>query len=228
MIRKISLWILAHRFTLTIGIAIVTVFFAWQIKNVEVKTVFEDLLPENHPYIKIHNKYVEQLGDPLKVYLMLQVKEGDIYTTQTLEKVKRITDKLDFIPGVNHNQIYSIGSRKLKKIKVTSDAILVQDLMKTVPETKEEMERFRKIVQNNGEVYGIWVSRHEKAVLFSAAFIPSLVDYNVLFKEIGEIIQDESDSNHALYAAGEPILTGWIYKFQKEMYLIFYSKELSQ
>ena len=55
-----------------------TLFFAWQIRNVEVRTMFSDLLPVNHPYIEVHTKYEEQLGNPLKLFMLLQVKEGDI------------------------------------------------------------------------------------------------------------------------------------------------------
>ena len=221
MFRKLSLVIMKHRFAVLGIILAVTVLFCVQIKNVAVETQFEDFLPSDHPYIKIHNKYVEQLGDPLKVIMMLKVEEGDVFNEETLHKIKRITYALDSIPGVNHNQVYSIGSRKLKKISVTSSAIFVKDLMETVPANDEEMESFRDIVLNNGEVYGVWLSRDEKSTLFSAAFLPGLVDYNVLFEKVQEIIRDESDEKHSLYAAGEPVLTGWVYKFQEEMYAIF-------
>ena len=218
MTRKIASWILTHRLIVMGIIAVFTLFFAWEIRNVEVKTIFQDLLPQSHPYIKIHKKYEAQLGDPLKVFLMLQIKEGDIYNYETLKKVKQINDSLDSIPGVNHNQVYSIGSRKIKKITVTADSIFAEDFMKDVPHSKEEMEGFRKTLRNTNGVYGVWVSPNETSVLFTAAFIPELLDYNVLFKKINEIISTQSDSKHMIYAGGEPILTGWVYLYQKQVY----------
>lgn len=221
MVKKISIWIMGHRFIVLGTIFILTIFFASQVFKMEIKTQFEDLLPQNHPFIKVHNKYEKQLGAPFKVFLMLKVKEGDIYNQETLRNAQEITDKLDLIPGVNHNQVYSIGSRKVKKRSITANGIITENFMDRVPETDEEMEEFKETVYNTRGVYGIWVSRDEKSLLFSAAFIPDRVDINVLFEKIGELKQSYSDSNHDIYVAGEPILTGWVYFYQKEMYWIF-------
>jgi len=217
MTRKIASWILTHRVLVMGIIAVLTLFFVWEMRKVEVKTIFQDLLPESHPYIKVHKRYEAQLGDPLKVFLMLQVTEGDIYNYETLKKVKEITDSLDAIQGVNHNQVYSIGSRKIKKITVTADSIFAEDLMKDVPQTMDELDDLRRTVRDTNGVYGVWVSPNETSVLFSAAFIPELLDYTVLFKSVNEIIATQLDSRHRIYAAGEPVLTGWVYLYQKQV-----------
>jgi len=222
VIRKFAEWMITHRF-IVLGITgIVTLFFAWQIKNVEVKTIFDDLLPLKHPYIKVYKKYEEQLGDSLKVFLVLQVKEGDIYNKDTLEKVMRITHQLRMIPGVNQSQIYSIGSPKIKKVTVTSDSIFIENLMDKIPGSREEMEEFKDILRNSTQgVFGVWVSFDETSAFFTASLIGERLDYNVVLKKVDEIIASESDGNHIIYAAGEPILTGLVYKAQTEMYLIF-------
>ena len=72
MTRKIASWILTHRVLVMGIIAVLTLFFVWEMRKVEVKTIFQDLLPESHPYIKVHKRYEAQLGDPLKVFLMLK------------------------------------------------------------------------------------------------------------------------------------------------------------
>jgi predicted RND superfamily exporter protein len=210
-----------HRYVCLGIIALITLFFICQLGKIKVESLFSDLLPKNHPYITIHNKYKDQLGDPLKVFLMLQVKEGDVFNKKTLEKTVRITNYLDAIPGVNHNQIYSIGSRKIKKITVTAFGIMTENFMEEVPKTGEEMEAFKETVLNSTHVYGIWVSPDVKSILFTAGFIPELVDYNIVFKRIREIIESESDENHLVHAAGEPVLKGWVYHYQNEMRLIF-------
>src|SRR3989337_2158830 len=147
MIRKLSSWAVNHRYLVLGTILIVTLIFAFEMRKIVIKTELSDLLPASHPFIKIHNKYKEQIGGSFKIFLMLKVKEGDIYNKETLEKIVRITDALDAVPGVNHNQIYSIASRKLKKIKVTADAILTEDLMKEVPYSPSSMEEFKGTVR---------------------------------------------------------------------------------
>ena len=218
MVKKICTWAIEYRH-ITLGIILlITAFFCYQIKNVVIKTELTDLYPPNHPFIKIHEKYKDQLGSPFKVFMMLQVKEGDIYNKKTLGKVIRITDGLDAIPGVNHNHVYSIASRKIKKTSVTKDAIISVNLMDGIPES---MEEFRESVRTAGGVYGVWVSRDEKSVLFTAAFIERLMDYDTIFEGVQKLIKSESDANHIVYAAGEPVLMGWVNTNLQEMYYIF-------
>lgn len=218
MVKKISTWIVENRYLVLGIILIITVFFGLQIRKTSIKTDIADLYPLDHPFMKIHENYKDQLGSPFKVFMMLQVKEGDIYNRETLEKTIRITDKLDAIPGVNHNQIYSIASRKLKKITVTEDAILTQNLMKEVPAS---MEEFKETIRTTPGIFGVWVSRDEKSILFTAGFIERLMEYDVIFKGVKEIIDEESGDNYEIHAVGEPILMGWVNKYHKEIYFIF-------
>src|SRR3990172_10707092 len=221
MIRKLSSWVVNHRYLVLGMILTMTLIFAFEMRKIVIKTELSDLPPASHPFIKIHNKYKEQIGGSFKIFLMLQVKEGDIYNKETLEKIVRITDKLDAVPGVNHNQIYSIASRKLKKIRVTSDAILTEDLMKEMPSSPTSMEEFKRTVRMAPGVFGVWVSKDEKATLFTAAFVERLIDVNIIFKDVSKIIEQESDKNHVISMAGEPVLMGWVNTYQKEMWWIF-------
>ncbi len=218
MIKKICTWAIEYRYITLALILLITAFFCLQIKNMVIRTELADLYPRNHPFIKTHEKYKDQLGSPFKVFMMLQVKEGDIFNRDTLKKVIRITDELDAIPGVNHNHVFSIASRKLKKTRVTEDAIISENLMSEVPES---MEVFRETVRTAPGIFGVWVSRDEKSMLFTASFIEHLMDYDVIFNAVNKIIKEESDANHIVHAAGEPVLMGWVNKFQGEIYFIF-------
>ena len=141
-------------------------------------------------------------------------------TPETLKKTKEITDQLDLVPGVNHNQLYSIASRKIKKVTITADGIITQNFMDQVPATKEELKKFQETVRRTVSVYRVWVSPDEKSLLFSASFIPDSSDPKIIFQKIRDLKQNLSDANHEIYIAGEPILTGWIYSFQEESYQI--------
>src|SRR5512139_1622554 len=77
---------------------IITIFFAWQCRKLSVKTVFADLLPQKHPYIKLHNEIRNKFGGANQVLIMLGVrttgKYQDIFNVETLTKVKAITNDL--------------------------------------------------------------------------------------------------------------------------------------
>jgi len=218
MVKKICTWAIEYRNITLAVILLITAFFCFQIKDMVIKTELTDLYPPNHPFIKIHEQYKDQLGSPFKVLMMLQVKEGDIYNKGTLGKVIRITDGLDAIPGVNHNHVFSIASHKVKKTKIKKDAIVTSNFMEGIPDS---MAKFRDTVRTTPGVYGIWVSRDEKSVLFSAAFIERMMDYDVIFDGVQKLVKEEADDKTFIYAAGEPVLMGWVNKNLEEMYYIF-------
>jgi predicted RND superfamily exporter protein len=199
-------------------ILLISGLFSFEIRKMYIRTDITDLYPPDHPFIKIHNQYKDTLGSPFKVLMMLKVKEGDIYNKDTLAKVIRINDALDAIPGVNHNYIYSLASRKMKKIKHTESGVEAHYLMQEVP---SDMVQFKEDVRTAPGVYGVWVSKDEKSVFFTAGFIERLMDPDVIFEGVNKIIADEVDANHEIFSAGEPVLMGWVNEYQEEIYWIF-------
>ena len=85
----------------------ITVFFAVGLKEVELKTIFSDLFPKNHPFVQTFKDH-PNFGNPLTVVMMVKTKTGDIYNFETLSKVWRMTREIDLTPGVDHDQILSI------------------------------------------------------------------------------------------------------------------------
>src|SRR3989304_5811653 len=166
MLERIARLIIGKRHVFLIGLSVITLFFLYQIRNIDISTKFSDLLPYSHPYIKTHQEYVNQLGDPFKVYLMLKVKEGNIYNIRTLQKIKEVGDSIDAIPGINHDQLYSLASSKSKKIVVEEEGVTLKNIMEEVPKTEKEAATLREIVRRTEGVHGIFVSQDEKSAIF--------------------------------------------------------------
>jgi predicted RND superfamily exporter protein len=210
-----------YRGTATIVIALLTVFFAWEVKHLDISTRFSDLYPRNHPYIQTFEKY-PAFGSPFTVSLVVEVKKGTIYNPRTLQKIQEATRLVDLIPGVDHDQILSIASRKVKHVEATIGGIQATNLLVgPVPGTPNGIARLRENVRATGGVMGALVSFREDAALIQATFIERLTDFDVIFNSINDIIKKLQDGDHELHAAGQPMLTGWVYHYQKEMYVIF-------
>ena len=94
-------------------------------------------------------------------------------------------------------------------------------LVGPVPENPQDLEKLRSMIRSSPEVMGILVSRQEDAALIHATFIERLADYNVIFDGINEITEKLKDNDHEIYAAGHPLLTGWVYLYKKETLRIF-------
>lgn len=214
-------WLYDYRLAATIMIILVTAFFAWEVKHLDISTRFSDLYPRNHPYIKTFEKY-PAFGSPFTVTLVIEVKNGTIYNPKTLQKIQEATRLVDLIPGVDHDQILSIASRKVKHVEATIGGIQAANLLVgPPPNTAEEIAKLREKVRSTGGVVGTLVSFREDAALIQATFIERLTDFNVIFSSVNDIIKKIQDQDHSLHAAGHPMLTGWVYHYQKEMYVIF-------
>ncbi len=85
-----------------------TVFFAYHALQLQVFSQFIDLLPRNHPFIQIYEKYNRGFGSANVVVAAIVVKDGSIYDERVLEKVYAFTDQIDKIEGVDHGQVASM------------------------------------------------------------------------------------------------------------------------
>ena len=89
-----------------------------------------------------------------------------------------------------------------------------------VPHSPEEIERLRNIVYANPTIVGRLVSEDGKAALITAAFHEERLDYRALFQRIQQAIKENEDGKTRIFAAGEPILYGWIYHYLRQIGLI--------
>src|SRR4030095_4035285 len=100
-----------HRHPIMIVVLGVTAVFAYWAFQMKLETSFGDLLPQTHPFIQIHNKYAGTFGGANNVQLMVEAKDGNIFNVPTLACIYKITEAVDQVYGVNHNQIDSIRHR---------------------------------------------------------------------------------------------------------------------
>jgi predicted RND superfamily exporter protein len=227
-IRPIAEFVVKRRGVILLGLILITLFFGYHTFKIEMYTVFEDLLPKTHPYIHTHREFRKVFGGANIVMLSVEVKEGNIFNTKTLQKVKYLTDVLELTKGVNNYQIFSIARQKVKDIRATSWGIEIKPVMwPNVPQTEEEMEELKARIFANNSIYGRLVSLDAKAALVTATFLEQRLDYKLIFDRIQKAIREVEDENTQVYAAGEPILYGWIYHYLTDVRLIMLLSSLT-
>jgi predicted RND superfamily exporter protein len=214
--------LIEHRHPVSVLVLIVTGLFAYWAFQLQLVTSFQDLLPQSHPYIQIHNRFSGTFGGANNVVVMLEVKEGTIFTVDTLNKIWNMTDGLDKVYGVNHNQIDSIAHRTVRYLKVASGGTMnARPVMLQPLQNEAEAVAIRRIVHNAENIYGLLVSLDDKAAIIRANFIEGRLDYKRIFEEINEkVVNPNVDENTAVYVAGEPRLYGWVYHYASDVFWI--------
>ena len=200
---------------------LMSLFFLYNLKNLSIHTNVNDFTPKNHPYMQVQAKLTSVFGGLNQVYIALVVKEGEIFTKETMGKVVKITRKLYLMEGVNQSRIISLSSHKIKDVRATEAGFVTKRLMRQAPETKEAMEYLKKTIMRNPMLYGPVVSRDFKATLILADFEPH-VPSKFLFQELRNITEVEKDSNHEIYMAGRPILEGWLDHYIPAMFKVLF------
>ena len=219
---RIAEFFIRFRIWVVAIIALLTVFLLFFAQKGQVRTDLSDLMPADHPYIKVHQEFKESLGGSNLVSIMLEVKEGDIFNKDFLMKVQKITRDLRLVPAVNDYQIISLAARKVKEVSAGTYGIVSFPLMwPKVPETQEEIDKLRESVLSNRLVYGTYVSIDLKAALITVDFIERALDYKEVYKEITKLVNLHRDDTVTIRVVGEPILQGLVDDYMPRTLYLF-------
>ncbi|MDB5921049.1 MAG: efflux transporter, family [Massilia sp.] len=222
MIDRFIDWCILRRKRVIGILLLLTTVMGFFAARVEVKTVFSDLLPQNHPFVGVNNHFKQVYGGSNMVSVMVEVGKGDILNRDVLSKIQKINNELAKVTGADPFQITSIASKKLKEIKSSTDGIKTRPLMwPDLPKNDEEIAQLRKSITNNPLVYGAYVSQDFKAALITVDFYDHLVDYKTIFNQVARIMDGNRGEGLTLHAVGEPILYGWVLHYLTETATIF-------
>jgi len=220
-LKSFAAFLVKNRIWVLGAIALVTVFFLTQASKISIKTDFNDLLPQKHPFIKVHNKIRDIFGGANQVLIMVQVRKGDIFNRETLGKVQWITRELENVPGVDPYKIRSIASSKMKDFSFSSGTMSITPLMyPDVPINEKQMQELRDKVYSNPRYYGPYVSYDSKKTLIMVDFFEKEMDYQAVFKHFSSIREKTEDENHIINIAGEPMHMGYIYHHTSQVMMV--------
>ena len=82
-----------------------------------------------------------------------------------------MTQEIDQLPGVNHDQIDSIGHRATRYLTMQGGSIATPPVMRRPPTTDRDVDEIRNIVHHSENLHGILVSLDDKAALIRANFL---------------------------------------------------------
>jgi predicted RND superfamily exporter protein len=219
-------WFIDHRLILIALIALATAAMGYMASKVEVKTIFSDLLPKTHPYVKVNQQFKSTFGGSNLVTIMVENQKGEIFDLKVLEAVQKLTVGMQQVNGIDTYQIISLASKKIKEIRASTEGVESKPIMwPRLPEGPEQMAKLRAAVLNNPLVYGPYVSLDLKATLITADFRDGEIDYTKAFNEIMAQIEEVKKGADGINirVVGEPVLYGWVNFYLDETIKIFFA-----
>ena len=113
-----------HRIVVLVLCALVTAILGWQATRLQINASFEKTIPAQHPYIQNYLKHqVDLKGLGNAVRIVVARPEGTIYDAGYLETLRRISDEVFLLPGVDRVGMKSLWTPGTRWVGVTEDGL---------------------------------------------------------------------------------------------------------
>ncbi len=212
-----------HRLRVLLFILILTLVFLYGAFRIKGEVILEDLLPYDHPYLKLMDRFSEVFGTGgSSVVIALKAKEGNIFNEAYLRKLKKMTDEVALWDEVYRILTVSIASHSVKVVTALKkgEISIVPIMWPEVPKNPQEMELLRENIFSNPAYKGILVSEDGTAALLMTEFKED-VSYEKVFSLLQKLRKNYSDGDTSIHIIGFPMMMGWIYSLKSQMYIVF-------
>lgn len=129
---------------------------------------FDKQVPLSHPYVRTLLRHEAVVAGPNRITIAVRAREGTIYDPQFLETLRRISDEVFFLPGVNRNTLRSLWTPNVRYTTSVEGGLEANPVIP--PEytpTAEGVELVRRNVLR-AELIGSLVARDASATLIVA------------------------------------------------------------
>ena len=122
-----------------------TMGFVWAASGLHIDAGFTKQLPLKHPYMATFVKHQQEFGGANRVLVALMARDGNMFTPEFFDALKRATDEVFFLPGVDRARVQSLFTPNVRYTEVVEDGIaagnVIPDDFQPTPEGLAEVRR---------------------------------------------------------------------------------------
>lgn len=152
-----------------IAFMLVSVFFAFHALQLRPEASFEKMIPGSHDYIRNFKHYENELrplGNVIRV--VVETKRGDIYSAEFLNTLKKVTDEVFYIPGVDRGAMKSLWTPNVLWNEVTEDGFVAgQIIPQGFDGSASTVEQVKANVARAGIVGTLVANDHRSAIVLA-------------------------------------------------------------
>ena len=196
--KQFAAWIIRFRLFLLAGIAILTVFFAYQLTNLKIDGDILNYLPQDDPVVVQFREIGEKFGGNSLAIIALETQ--DVFNPRTLARIDAITSKFQALPEIS--QVLSLTD--ILDIKKIPDGIEVGKLIPRgcIPQDPYELHNLREYALSKDMYRGNLVSADGRTALIIARVREGVSKTEVAEKM--KAIVKSTEGDETVYYAGIP------------------------
>jgi predicted RND superfamily exporter protein len=171
----------------------ITVALGYFATHVQPDAGFEKQIPLDHPYMKVFKNYEKAFGGANLISIAVINQDGDLYDERTLDHLKKITDEVFFLPGVDRSRVTSLFTPGVRYIEIVEGGFAGGDV---VPRNYTPSPQMFELVKRNvakAGVIGRLVSNDQRGAMVTAELLEhdpatgEKLDYRWLASELEKI-----------------------------------------
>ena len=146
--------LLAWRKPLLTLFVVITLVLGYSATGIRLDPGFNKQIPVNHSFMKNFLHYSETFSGANNVLVSVRWKgDGDIYNSEFLATLRKVTDEVFFIPGVRRASVSSLFTPDVRYIEVTEQGY-IGDVV--VPPhfsgTEKDLQQVRRNTERSGQI----------------------------------------------------------------------------
>jgi predicted RND superfamily exporter protein len=172
VVDALARWIFGARRVLLALFVVITALLGWSATRLQLEAGFDKMVPLEHPYMQTFTKYRQVFAGGNQLLIMLRTREGDIFTKDFLDALKKLNDEVFYLDGIERASVTSLYSPNVLTVEVVEDGYRAQNVISSDFEGRpEQIERVR-----NNVVKSEWLGRIVANDLRGALVVATLMD----------------------------------------------------
>jgi len=170
LVSRLERLIFGHRTAILVVFALGTVLLgATAVRGLRIDTSFNKTLPIHHEYMRTYlDPRVAEFRGADRVLIALIARDGNMFTPQFFSALRKATDEVILMDGIDRTQVQSIFTPNVRYLEVVEDGIEAGNVIPAdFTPTPENMARVRDNIRKAG-IIGRLVANDFSGALVSA------------------------------------------------------------
>lgn len=187
----------------------ITLVLGYQARGLSLNAAFEKMIPTGHPYIVNfleNRKQLSGMGNTLRI--AVESKNGTIFDAEYLETVRKLSDEVFLLPGVDRPYMKSVWAPSVRWTGVTEEGL---DGGPVIPDDYDgsapSLEQVRINVERSGEVGQLVAANYKSSIVLvplqeKVSETGERIDYHALSQRVEELRAKYESDNIAIHITG--------------------------
>ncbi|MGA1273818.1 MAG: efflux RND transporter permease subunit, partial [Burkholderiaceae bacterium] len=120
-LKRLADRLIHYRRGLIVFFTLLTLVLAGTATLLRTDAGFTKMIPLDHPFMQVFLKYQSAFGNANRVLLAIHAKEGSIYTPEGLDLLKKATEEVFYIEGVERSSVTSLFTPNVRFTEVVEE-----------------------------------------------------------------------------------------------------------